>query len=54
MTRATATTFEVGDAMGVFVVAYDGDMPSSLQVSGNYANNVKSTFDGTAWNNLLV
>lgn len=51
MTRATATTFEVGDAMGVFVVEYDGDMPSSLQVSGNYANNVKSTFDGTAWNN---
>lgn len=23
MTRATATTFEVGDAMGVFVVEYD-------------------------------
>ena len=45
-TRATATAFESGDAMGVYVSQYDGEVAAPLQVSGNYANNVKSTFDG--------
>lgn len=50
-TRATATTFENGDAMGVYVTQYDGDAAQPLQISGNYANNVCSTFDGTKWVN---
>ena len=50
-TRATATAFESGDAMGVYVSQYDGEEAAPLQVSGNYANNVKSTFDGSKWVN---
>lgn len=50
-TRATATTFESGDAMGVFVSQYNGEVAAPLQISGNYANNVCSTFDGTRWIN---
>lgn len=50
-TRATATAFESGDAMGVYVSQYDGEVAVPLQVSGNYANNVKSTFDGSKWVN---
>ena len=49
--RATASAFETGDAIGVYVLQYDGETTSSLQVSGNYANNVKSTFNGTNWIN---
>ena len=50
-TRATASAFEAGDAMGVYVSQYDGEVAAPLQVSGNYANNVKSTFDGSKWVN---
>lgn len=50
-TRATTTAFESGDAMGVFVSQYNGDVAAPLQISGNYANNVCSTFDGTKWVN---
>ncbi len=49
--RATGDAFETGDAMGVYVTQYNGDSPAILQVSGNYANNVKSQFDGTVWKN---
>ena len=51
LTRATASAFEVGDAMGVYVTQYDSITALPLQISGNYANNVKSTFDGTRWVN---
>ena len=44
-TRVTATNFENQDTLGVFVA----DAKSTLQVSGNYANNSKLTFDGTQW-----
>ena len=50
-TRATASAFEAGDAMGVYVTQYAGEAATPLQVSGNYANNVKSTFDGSKWAN---
>lgn len=50
-TRATVSAFEAGDAMGVYVSQYDGEVAAPLQVSGNYANNVKSTFDGSKWVN---
>ena len=50
-TRATTTTFEYGDVMGVYVTQYNGNIAQPLQISGNYANNVKSTFDGSKWVN---
>lgn len=50
-TRATATAFEAGDAMGVFVTQHEGESALPLQISGNYANNVQSTFDGSKWVN---
>lgn len=48
-TKATATEFESGDAFGVFVSKYEGEMPLPLQISGNFANNSKVSFDGSAW-----
>ncbi len=50
-TRAIGSEFETGDAIGVFVTQYNGDMAVPLQISGNYANNSKSIFDGTNWSN---
>lgn len=50
-TRATNTGFEVEDAMGVFVTQYNEGNASPLQISGNYANNVCSIFNGTKWVN---
>lgn len=45
-TRATDTAFESGDAVGVYVVNRDG---SALSDSGNHADNVSFTFDGSLW-----
>lgn len=50
-TRASASAFEIGDVMGVYVSQYEGDVAAPLQISGNYANNVESTFEGTRWVN---
>lgn len=49
--RATASGFENGDVMGVFMTQYDGESAVPLQVSGNYANNVKSTLTAGKWIN---
>lgn len=48
-TRATASAFEAGDAMGVYVTQYDGEQGVPLQISGNYANNSRTVFDGSTW-----
>lgn len=48
-TRVTASSFEPGDAMGIYVTKYDGSNCSPLQVSGNYATNARATFNGTVW-----
>ncbi len=47
--RATATAFEAQDVMGVYVTYYEGETTPLLQYTGNYANNVKTVFDGSAW-----
>lgn len=47
--RATATAFEPQDVMGVYVTQYKGDTPPLLLYTGNYANNVRTVYDGTAW-----
>ena len=49
-TRATATGFESGDKIGIYVTDYVGDAASPLQISGNWANNVAATYNGSAWN----
>ena len=48
-TRATETSFENGDVIGLYATEYSGDFAAPLQISGNWANNVATTFDGTSW-----
>lgn len=48
-TRASATSFEIGDKMGLYAVEYNGDEVASLQVAGNYINNEALTYDGSKW-----
>ena len=48
-TRATMTSFEQGDRMGLYAVEYVGDMAQPLQVSGNYLNNEPMVYNGTKW-----
>lgn len=47
--RATETAFESGDKIGIYATEYSGDVASPLQISGNWANNVATTYNGTAW-----
>lgn len=44
-TKVTSMAFENGDKIGLYVV----ETPASLQVSGNYVNNLQATFNGTNW-----
>ena len=44
--RATETSFETGDVVGLFVS--EADLP--LEVSGNTVNNEGLTFTGSSWN----
>ena len=44
-TRVNDEGFCDGDAVGIYVVNYDGDTPGTLKVSGNQADNVKYTLD---------
>lgn len=48
-TRASGTSFEIGDKMGLYAVEYNGDEVASLQVAGNFVNNELLTYNGTAW-----
>ena len=48
-TRATGTSFEIGDKMGLYAVEYNGDNVAELQVAGNFINNEPLTYNGTAW-----
>ena len=50
MTRTTETAFEKGDVIGLFATEYINGMAAPLQISGNWANNVATTFDGIQWN----
>lgn len=45
-TRATDTSFETGDRIGLYVVNYEGSTPGSLLPSGNYADNAAFTYQG--------
>ena len=48
-TRATETAFEGGDKIGLYATEYNGNVASPLQISGNWANNVATTYDGAIW-----
>lgn len=51
-TKATDTSFETSDEIGIYAVGYDGSgEPLGLELSGNWANNAKGVFDGQ---NLVV
>lgn len=48
MSRATDTSFDKGDEIGVFaVLSQNGDSKGYIASSGNYADNVRYTYDGT-------
>ena len=45
-TKVTDNTFDSSDEIGIFVV----ETPNALQISGNHANNVRASFNGSQWN----
>ncbi|MBQ8205236.1 MAG: fimbrillin family protein [Alistipes sp.] len=47
--RASGTSFDIGDKMGLYAVEYNGDEVASLQVAGNFINNEALTYDGSVW-----
>lgn len=48
-TKATATGFESGDAVSLYAVEYNGEQAMPLQIGGNFFNNEKLTYNGSAW-----
>lgn len=49
VSRATASAFEADDAISLYAVEYDGATKMPLQIGGNYLNNEKLTYSGSAW-----
>ena len=51
MSRATDTRFDIGDEISVYaVLAQSGDNKGYLESSGNYADNIRYTYNGTKFN----
>ena len=48
-TRATETSFEDGDVIGLYATTYEGEQAMPLQISGNWINNEALTYDGSIW-----
>ena len=50
--RVNDNGFCDGDVMGVYIVDFNGNEPGTLQLTGNRGDNVRHTFDETAyaWN----
>lgn len=48
-TKATSTSFENGDAVSLYAVAWTGEVQMPLQMGGNWANNERLTFNGSTW-----
>lgn len=46
-TKATDFGFETGDKIGLYVVNYSGSTPGTLNVTGNYVDNMRFTYSGT-------
>lgn len=47
--RVTDSNYEADDRVGLYVVNYEGGSAGTLQVSGNHANNVAFSYDGSKW-----
>lgn len=47
-TRATDTSYESGDKVGIYVVNYNGSTAGTLQSSGNHVNNMRFSYT-TKW-----
>ena len=45
--RATETTFETGDAIGVYAAVRMSSAPATLKTSGNYADNKRFIWNGS-------
>jgi len=41
--------FEQGDMIGVFITRYESDVPSVLQIGGNWGNNLSLICQGASW-----
>ena len=52
ISKATATAFEADDAISLYAVEYSGDVQMPLQIGGNYINNEKLTYSGSAWSSV--
>ena len=48
-TKATATSFEVDDAVSLFAVEYSSEDAPEVQIAGNFLNNEELTFNGSEW-----
>ena len=48
-TRATETSFENGDVIGIYATTYEGEQAMPLQISGNWINNEALTYNGNSW-----
>ena len=44
-TRVTTDGFCTGDEVGLYLVNYDGEIPGTLKVEDNQADNVRFTYD---------
>ncbi|MCQ2176311.1 MAG: fimbrillin family protein [Bacteroidales bacterium] len=52
VSKASATAFEADDAVSLYAVEYNGDTQMPLQIGGNYINNEKLTYSGSAWSSV--
>ena len=48
-TRATDTSFEQGDALGLYLVKWGSGTPGSLQSTGNYGDNLPFSLTSSGW-----
>ncbi|MBR5073945.1 MAG: fimbrillin family protein [Bacteroidales bacterium] len=51
-TTGKTATFDIGDAVSLYAVEWDRTEQMPLQVSGNYLNNEKISYNGTNWTSL--
>jgi len=51
-TKVTSSAFEAGDEVSLYAVEWVGNEQYPIQVSGNYLNNEKITYNGTSWTSL--
>jgi hypothetical protein len=49
LTRATGTSFDANDRLGLYAVEYSGTEALPLQIGGNFLNDEPFTYNGTSW-----